>query len=293
MRQQAAAGGQPRLGVSNGPLAEPSLNPASLSRTSPLNHTAIRPPCVTQPTANGSCSSSPSAGLPGHLDKNHTPGLGGGGASNGNVPYPQQNSLPHNCTAASHPSTSSTTSSPSHSDETWRSQQRNTNTQVSNRPPEDHRSIRLFYFLLKVFIFCNSEWVFLFVLSPGASKRSRFSFGRSQWRTPFLLLLLLPSHLVLFLWHSESGRTFLWALHCLLLGLLLIPYFPPVHAQPPFLTPPLCYYLRGPHQRCHAFRGKQRQQRWSCCFAIRSRGHCQAFSRDTFESRLHPRAGID
>lgn len=130
MRQQAAAGGQPRPSLPNGPLAEPSHPHAGLSRSSPLNHTAIRPPCVTQPTANGSCSSSPSAGLLGHLDKNHTLGLGGGGASNGNVPYPQQNSLPHNCTAASHPSTSSTTSSPSHADETWRSQQRNTTTQV-------------------------------------------------------------------------------------------------------------------------------------------------------------------
>lgn len=129
MRQQAAAGGQPRPSLPNGPLAESSNHNAGLSRTSPLNHTAIRPPCVTQPTANGSCSSSPSAGLLGHLDKNHTLGLGGGGASNGNVPYPQQNSLPHNCTAASHPSTS-TTSSPSHADETWRSQQRNTTTQV-------------------------------------------------------------------------------------------------------------------------------------------------------------------
>ncbi|CAJ1078914.1 lysine-specific demethylase 6A isoform X2 [Xyrichtys novacula] len=138
MRQQAAAGGQPRPSLPNGPLAEPSLHAAGLNRTSPLNHTAIRPPCVTQPTANGSCSSSPSAGLPGHLDKNHTLGLGGGGASNGNVPYPQQNSLPHNCTAASHPSTSSTTSSPSHTDETWRSQQRNTNTQGLQKGPGSH-----------------------------------------------------------------------------------------------------------------------------------------------------------
>ncbi|XP_035532309.1 lysine-specific demethylase 6A-like [Morone saxatilis] len=137
MRQQAAAGGQPRPGLPNGPLAEPS-NHAGLSRASPLNHTATRPPCVTQPTANGSCCSSPSAGLLGHTDKNHTLGLGGGGASNGNVPYPQQNSLPHNCTAASHPSTSSTTSSPSHPDETWRSQQRNTTTQGLQKGPGSH-----------------------------------------------------------------------------------------------------------------------------------------------------------
>uniref|UniRef100_A0A3Q1AIM2 [histone H3]-trimethyl-L-lysine(27) demethylase n=1 Tax=Amphiprion ocellaris TaxID=80972 RepID=A0A3Q1AIM2_AMPOC len=128
MRQQAAAGGQPRPSLPNGPLAESSPHHAGLPRTSPLNHTAIRPPCVTQPTANGSCSSSPSAGLQGHLDKNHTLGLGGGGASNGNVPYPQQNSLPHNCTAASHPSTN----------DTWRSQQRNTTTQGLQKGPGSH-----------------------------------------------------------------------------------------------------------------------------------------------------------
>ncbi|KAG7241356.1 hypothetical protein INR49_025722 [Caranx melampygus] len=88
----------------------------------------------------------------------------------------------------------------------------------------------------------------------GASQRSRFTFGGSQWRTPFLFLLL-PSDLVLFLWHSESGWTFLWALHCLLLCLLSVPHLPPDHPQPPVLAPPLRYYLRGPHQRHHAFRG--------------------------------------
>uniref|UniRef100_A0A671XRU7 [histone H3]-trimethyl-L-lysine(27) demethylase n=1 Tax=Sparus aurata TaxID=8175 RepID=A0A671XRU7_SPAAU len=129
---------QPQPSLPNGPLAESPNHHAGLSHTSPLNHTAIRPPCVTQPTANGSCSSSPSAGLLGHLDKNHALGLGGGGASNGNVPYLQQNTLPHNCTAASHPSTSSTTSSPSHADETWRSQQRNTTTQGLQKGPGSH-----------------------------------------------------------------------------------------------------------------------------------------------------------
>uniref|UniRef100_A0A668VM76 [histone H3]-trimethyl-L-lysine(27) demethylase n=1 Tax=Oreochromis aureus TaxID=47969 RepID=A0A668VM76_OREAU len=138
MRQQAAAGGQLRPSLPNGPLAEPSPHHAGFSRTSPLNHTATQPPCVTQPTANGSCSTSPSAGLLRHPDKNHNLGLGGGGASNGNVPYPQQNSLPHNCTAASHPSTSSTTSSPSQTDETWRSQQRNTTTQGLQKGPGSH-----------------------------------------------------------------------------------------------------------------------------------------------------------
>uniref|UniRef100_A0A7N6BTC6 [histone H3]-trimethyl-L-lysine(27) demethylase n=1 Tax=Anabas testudineus TaxID=64144 RepID=A0A7N6BTC6_ANATE len=137
-QQQAAAGGQPRPSLPNGPLAEPNQHHEGLPRTSPLNHTALRPPCVTQPTANGSCSSSPTAGGLGHLDKNHTLGLGGGGVSNGNVPYPQQNSLPHNCTAANHPSTSSTTSSPSHADETWRNQQDNTMTQGLQKGPGSH-----------------------------------------------------------------------------------------------------------------------------------------------------------
>lgn len=131
MRQQAAAGGHQRPGVPNGPSAESSHHKAGLSLTSSLDQASVRPPCAAPHTANGSCSSSsPSAGLQGHLDKNHRPGVAGGSASNGNVPYPQQNSLPHTCTAASHPSTSSTTSSPGHADEMWRSQQRNTTTQV-------------------------------------------------------------------------------------------------------------------------------------------------------------------
>lgn len=133
MRQQAAAGGQLRPSLPNGPSAEPPHHQAGLSHASPLNHTAARPPRFTLPTTSGSCSSS--AGAPGLTDtgslgNNHTLGLGGGGTSNGKVPYPQQNSLPHNCTAASHPSTSSTICSPSQADEAWRSQQRNTNTQV-------------------------------------------------------------------------------------------------------------------------------------------------------------------
>ncbi|XP_034042595.1 lysine-specific demethylase 6A isoform X2 [Thalassophryne amazonica] len=142
VRQQAAAGGQPRSCLPNGPSAETSRHHAGLSHTSPLCHTVIRPPCVTQPTANGSCSASP-AGLVGNLDtaplgNNHATGVGGGSANNGNVPYPQRNSLPHNCTAASHPSTSSTTSSPSHPDEAWRNQQRNTTTQGLQKGPGSH-----------------------------------------------------------------------------------------------------------------------------------------------------------
>ncbi|XP_028991574.1 lysine-specific demethylase 6A [Betta splendens] len=138
MRRHAAACGPTRPGLPNGPLAEPTQHPAGLARTS-LNHTAgQRSPCAAQPTANGSCSSSPSARLLGHLDKNHSLGLGGGGVSNGNVPYPQQNSLPHNCTAANHPSTSSTTSSPGHAEETWRSQPHNTTTQGLQKGPGSH-----------------------------------------------------------------------------------------------------------------------------------------------------------
>uniref|UniRef100_A0AAQ4QFX4 [histone H3]-trimethyl-L-lysine(27) demethylase n=1 Tax=Gasterosteus aculeatus aculeatus TaxID=481459 RepID=A0AAQ4QFX4_GASAC len=132
MKQQAAASGPPRPGLPNGPSAESPHHQGGLPRTSPLNHAASRPPCVAQPTANGSCSSSPSAA---HPDKTPPLGPGGGGASNGNVPYPQQNSLPHNCTAAS---TSSTTSSPSNADESWRSQQRNTTTQGLHKGPGSH-----------------------------------------------------------------------------------------------------------------------------------------------------------
>uniref|UniRef100_A0A3Q4AMG7 [histone H3]-trimethyl-L-lysine(27) demethylase n=1 Tax=Mola mola TaxID=94237 RepID=A0A3Q4AMG7_MOLML len=137
-QRQAAAGGQLRPSLRNGPLAEPSHHHAGLSCASLLNHTAIRFPSVTQPTANGSSSSNLSTGQLGHLDKNHALGLGGGGASNRNVPYPQQNSLPHHCTATSIPSPSSTTRSPSYSDETWRSQQRNTTTQGLQKGPGSH-----------------------------------------------------------------------------------------------------------------------------------------------------------
>ncbi|XP_037343931.2 lysine-specific demethylase 6A [Pungitius pungitius] len=127
MKQQQAASGLPRTVLPNGPPAESSHHRGGLPRASPLNHTGPRPPCVAQPTANGSCSSSP--------DKTPPLGPGGGGTSNGNVPYPQQNSLPHNCTAAS---TSSTASSPSNADEGWRSQQRNTTTQGLHKGPGSH-----------------------------------------------------------------------------------------------------------------------------------------------------------
>ncbi|KAM3608144.1 uncharacterized protein V6R79_020014 [Siganus canaliculatus] len=136
MKQLAAVGGQLRPSP-NGPLAEPSHHHAGLSRSSPLNHTAIQPPFVSQATTNGSCFTSPLAGLQGQLEKHPSLGLGDGGASNGNVPYPQKNSLPHNCAAACHTSTSSTASSPSHADETWKSQ-RNTTTQGLQTGPGSH-----------------------------------------------------------------------------------------------------------------------------------------------------------
>ncbi|KAK7882329.1 hypothetical protein WMY93_028503 [Mugilogobius chulae] len=134
MRQKAAAGGQPRPNLPNGPLAESSNHLAGLP-TSSSNHTGV--------TANGSCSSSPTSTQKGHLstdslDKNHTAGLGGGSASNGNVPYMQSNSLPHTCTATGHPSTSSTNTSPSQADEPWRSQQLNNSTQGLQKGPGSH-----------------------------------------------------------------------------------------------------------------------------------------------------------
>ncbi|KAJ3591699.1 hypothetical protein NHX12_006831 [Muraenolepis orangiensis] len=129
MRQQAAAEGQPRPSLPNGPLAEAPHLLAGLSCYPSLDHS------TPQPTANGSCTASP-AGLPAcpdatSLGNDHTlgPGAGGGSASNGNVPYLQQNTLPHNCTATSHTSTSSTSSSPGHADEAWRSQLRNNTSQ--------------------------------------------------------------------------------------------------------------------------------------------------------------------
>ncbi|XP_054642270.1 lysine-specific demethylase 6A isoform X2 [Dunckerocampus dactyliophorus] len=141
MRQQAAVGAQLRPSLPNGPLPESPNNNnhhhAGLPGNSPVNHTAIRPPCVTQPAANGSCQSpSSSSGL---LDA-RSPGrdVRGGSTSNGNVPYAQQqNSLPHNCIAtAGHPSSNS--ASPGNVDETWRSPHSNTTTQGFHKGPGSH-----------------------------------------------------------------------------------------------------------------------------------------------------------
>ncbi|XP_077436663.1 lysine-specific demethylase 6A isoform X2 [Vanacampus margaritifer] len=136
-RQQAMSGAQLQPSLPNGPQAESPNCREGLTRSSPLNHAAIRQQCVVQPTANGACSS-PSSGP---LDTrspggDHAAVLGSGSTSNGNVPYAQQNSLPHNCTAVSHPSTSS--ASPAHPDETWRSPHSNASTQGLHKGPGSH-----------------------------------------------------------------------------------------------------------------------------------------------------------
>ncbi|KAM6985669.1 lysine-specific demethylase 6A [Aplochiton taeniatus] len=145
VRQQAAAV-QARASLPNGPSADPAPSSNSLShphtpasRASPLAHAPARPPCTAQPVANGPHASSPSpCGSAGQLENretgspgnNHPPGPGG---SNGNVPYLQQNSLPHHCTATSDPNTST-----SPQEEGWRSQQRNTTTQGLHKGPGSH-----------------------------------------------------------------------------------------------------------------------------------------------------------
>lgn len=145
----------------------PSLSPNSLpsphplSRTSPVSHITAHPPCTPQPMANGHLSLSHLGQLgnqeAGTMGNNHTPGLPGAGTlpggltgsgrSNRNVPYLQQNCLPHNCTAASDTSTptsnntsstntptSNTTShrsnSTSNAEEAWKSQQHTNSPEV-------------------------------------------------------------------------------------------------------------------------------------------------------------------
>uniref|UniRef100_A0A8C7JMB8 [histone H3]-trimethyl-L-lysine(27) demethylase n=1 Tax=Oncorhynchus kisutch TaxID=8019 RepID=A0A8C7JMB8_ONCKI len=117
--QHQQAAGQLRPTLPNGPSLSPNSlpSPHPLSRTSPVSQTTARPPCTAQPMANTPLSSSPlgQLGNPegGTVGNNRTPGLPGagmlpgGGGSNGNVPYLQQNCLPHNCnaTSTSNPST--------------------------------------------------------------------------------------------------------------------------------------------------------------------------------------------
>uniref|UniRef100_A0A674CPN6 [histone H3]-trimethyl-L-lysine(27) demethylase n=1 Tax=Salmo trutta TaxID=8032 RepID=A0A674CPN6_SALTR len=117
-QHQHQAAGQLRPTLPNGPSLSPNSlpSPHPLSRTSPVSQTTARPPCTAQPMANTSLSSSPlgQLGNPegGTVGNNRTPG----GGSNGNVPYLQQNCLPHNCnaTSTSNPSTP-TSNNTSHS----------------------------------------------------------------------------------------------------------------------------------------------------------------------------------
>ncbi|XP_077393796.1 lysine-specific demethylase 6A isoform X2 [Festucalex cinctus] len=133
-RQQAMAGPQLQPSLPNGPQAESPNCRDGLTRSSPLNHAANRQQCVVQPTANGACSSPSSGPLDTRSPGGDHAAVSGSG-SNGNVPYAQQNSLPHNCTAVSHPSTSS--ASPAHP-ETWRSPHSNANTQGLHKGPGSH-----------------------------------------------------------------------------------------------------------------------------------------------------------
>ncbi|KAK3557079.1 hypothetical protein QTP70_024758 [Hemibagrus guttatus] len=82
MGQNAAGQMQPPL--CNGPTPAPSL-----SQSCSL---VLRPPCASQPLANGPLPTSPQSHLVGN---NHTPQPG----TNGDVPYLHSNVLPHNCTS--------------------------------------------------------------------------------------------------------------------------------------------------------------------------------------------------
>uniref|UniRef100_A0A4W5KYB8 [histone H3]-trimethyl-L-lysine(27) demethylase n=1 Tax=Hucho hucho TaxID=62062 RepID=A0A4W5KYB8_9TELE len=136
--QHQQAAGQLRPTLPNGPSLSPNSlpSPHPLSRTSPVSQTTAHPPCTAQPMANTPLSSSPlgQLGNPegGTVGNNRAPG----GGSNGNVPYLQQNCLPHNCNATSNPSTptsnntSHSSNSSSNAEEAWKSQQRTNSTQV-------------------------------------------------------------------------------------------------------------------------------------------------------------------
>ncbi|KAJ8004689.1 hypothetical protein DPEC_G00138920 [Dallia pectoralis] len=143
VRQQAL--GQLRPALPNGPSLSPNSlpSPHPLSRTSPISHNSARPSCSPRPVANGPSPSSHTPGLPGAET------LPGGVGSNGNVPYLQQNCLPHNCTATSGTShsinTSGTGTSTSHSinntnneEEDGHSQQRTNSTQGLHKGQGSH-----------------------------------------------------------------------------------------------------------------------------------------------------------
>ncbi|KAJ8407299.1 hypothetical protein AAFF_G00278730 [Aldrovandia affinis] len=142
MRQTA---GQVRPSIPNGPTASSTLptNPpgtqpphVTLSRTPSLPQ-PLRPPCTGQPMANGPFPVGPApcstAGMLGTADtisvgNNHMTGMG----SNGNVPYLQQNALPHNCTTPTSSSSSST-------EAPWKHQHANS-TQGLQKGPGSHRA---------------------------------------------------------------------------------------------------------------------------------------------------------
>ncbi|XP_061679729.1 histone demethylase UTY [Syngnathoides biaculeatus] len=106
VRHQAMAGVQPRIS----PQPESPTCRQDPPRSSPLSHAAI----IAQTTTNGSRSSPPS----GPLDAGSP---GGGGASDANVPYAQQNCLPQDCGAVG--------AGPAHANGTLTSPHRDANTQ--------------------------------------------------------------------------------------------------------------------------------------------------------------------
>uniref|UniRef100_A0A8C9U0C1 [histone H3]-trimethyl-L-lysine(27) demethylase n=1 Tax=Scleropages formosus TaxID=113540 RepID=A0A8C9U0C1_SCLFO len=133
MREKSS--GQVRATVPNGPSADPSLPPhphAVLSRMPSGSQPAGRPLCSGQATTNGPLPAG-STPAPAHLDtvpvgNNHAAGAG----SNGNVPYLQQNALPHNCT-----SPSSSSSCCSSTEEQWKTQHTNS-SQGLHKGPGSH-----------------------------------------------------------------------------------------------------------------------------------------------------------
>uniref|UniRef100_A0AAR2KDP0 [histone H3]-trimethyl-L-lysine(27) demethylase n=1 Tax=Pygocentrus nattereri TaxID=42514 RepID=A0AAR2KDP0_PYGNA len=131
LQMRLNAVGESRPTLSNGPVADPSLPDSNslsspqhphiaLSSTPATSQPSIHSPCPLQPMANGPVAASPSpcstAGALGHTERhsvgnNHIPGQG----SNGNVPYLEQNALPHKCTTP-------TSSSSKMNDLLWKSQ---------------------------------------------------------------------------------------------------------------------------------------------------------------------------
>ncbi|KAJ8282520.1 hypothetical protein COCON_G00050390 [Conger conger] len=167
MRQNAA--GLVRPSIPNGPTLSSSLPnnpPPPAQQPHPHPPQPVRLPCANGPFPLGPAPCS-AAGKPGGADtisvgNNHTTGMG----SNGNVPYLQRNALPHNCT---------TPTSSGSAGELWKTQHVNS-SQVRRHPLAVSRR--------------SYGW---------ASQRSRFAFGRSQWRMAFL-----------FHWHSRPAFPGSW-----------------------------------------------------------------------------------